>query len=196
MTEDYLRYCDLEKYLFEDVRLRFHAEGKLDAFDLLSIIIWKANRSKSRLAQRLMRLVSDGSLETAASQFTTALFTAESPEKRLLLAMKDWGFRLPMASAILTVLWPEEFTVYDVRVCGELAGANLENFKRLVNLAPGRVWTKYCEYREAVRRSVTEPLTLRDKDRFLWGRSAAKQLIEDISKGFAKTGGQADEGAA
>jgi len=29
-----------------------------------------------------------------------------------------------------------------------------------------------------------------------WGRSAAKQLIEDISKGFAKTGAQDDEGAA
>jgi len=146
------------------------------------------------LARRLIQKA--GSLDAAAEQLTKALYSEKSNEDRLSLALKVWGFRLPMASAILTVLWPEEFTVYDVRVCGELAGANLENFKRLVNLAPGRVWTKYCEYREAVRRSVTEPLTLRDKDRFLWGRSAAKQLIEDISKGFAKTGGQADEGAA
>jgi hypothetical protein len=31
--------------------------------------------------------------------------------------MRDWGLRLPMASAILTILYPEDFTVSDVRVC-------------------------------------------------------------------------------
>jgi hypothetical protein len=64
MTNDYLKYYDLEKYLFEDVRQRFHKEGKLDAFDLFSIVIWKANRSKSRLAHRLAKKA--GTLEAAA----------------------------------------------------------------------------------------------------------------------------------
>jgi hypothetical protein len=105
MTNDYLRYYDLEAYLFEDVRQRFHKEGKLDAFDLFSIIIWKANRDKSRLAKKLAKKA--GSLEGAAAQFTNALFSAKSAEARLLLAMKEWGFYLPMASSILSVLWPK-----------------------------------------------------------------------------------------
>ena len=31
--------------------------------------------------------------------------------------MRDWKLRLPTASAVLTVLYPEDFTVYDQRVC-------------------------------------------------------------------------------
>src|SRR5437867_696067 len=52
MTDDYLRYYDLQSYLFQDVREHFLRQGQLDAFDLFSIIMWKANRSKSTLARR------------------------------------------------------------------------------------------------------------------------------------------------
>jgi len=31
--------------------------------------------------------------------------------------MKEWDLALPMASAILSVCWPDDFTVYDYRVC-------------------------------------------------------------------------------
>ena len=60
---DYLRYYDLETYLFEDVRRRFHAERSLSAFDFFSIVIWKANRAKSKIAHRL--------LSKAASEIST-----------------------------------------------------------------------------------------------------------------------------
>ena len=190
MTENYLRYYDLETYLFEDVRQRFLKERRLDAFDLLSIIIWKAERSKSKLAHRLMKQADNeaaepGSrLEAAADQFTRALFEAKSPEERLLLAMETWGFRLPTASAILTVLWPEEFTVFDVRVCDELACAQLGDFRRLGNISPKRIWQEYCKYRKAVESAVPQQRILRDKDQFLWGRSSARQLVKDIANGF------------
>jgi hypothetical protein len=75
MTDDFLGYYDLEKYLFEDVARRFQKDGKLDAFDLFSIIIWKAERAKSKLAKRL--IAKTGNLELAAKRFTTALFQAE-----------------------------------------------------------------------------------------------------------------------
>jgi hypothetical protein len=177
MTNDYLRYYNLEHYVFEDVHQRFHREGKLDAFDLFSIIIWKANRSKSQLARRLIK--KSRNLDRAASQFTRALYKASSAEARLLVAMKDWGFYLPMASSILSALWPEEFTVYDSRVCDELG-----DFHKLNNLGPHKVWAGYCLYRDAVHRAVPGSLLLRDKDRYLWGRSAARQLVHDIEAGF------------
>ena len=177
MTDDYLRYYHLETYLFEDVRAHFFRDRKLNAFDLFSIIIWKANRAKSLLARRLVRKC--GSLEAAAEQFTTELFDAPTAEARLLVAMGGWGFYLPMATAILSVLWPDEFTVYDVRVCNELG-----KFHSLGNVKADRVWDGYCEYRDAVNRAVAGHLVLRDKDRYLWGRSAARQLVQDIVNGF------------
>ncbi|HYX71330.1 MAG TPA: hypothetical protein VE732_01045 [Nitrososphaera sp.] len=51
---DYLKYFDRERYLFEDVHQRFHAEHSLGAFDFFSIIIWKANRAKSKIALKLL----------------------------------------------------------------------------------------------------------------------------------------------
>jgi hypothetical protein len=96
--------------------------------------------------------------------------------------MKEWGFYLPTASAILTVLWPEEFTVFDIRVCDEL-----KEFHHLAHAEAERVWPDYCRYREAVHRAVPSSLSLRDKDRLLWGRSAASQLERDIACGFSPT---------
>jgi hypothetical protein len=48
------------------------------------------------------------------------------------------------------------------------------------------LWSKYGEYREAVKRTVPQHGALRDKDRFLWGRSAAWQLVADIASGFSR----------
>jgi hypothetical protein len=43
MTDDFLRYYDLEAYLFQDVAQRFQKDGKLDAFDLFSISSGRQN---------------------------------------------------------------------------------------------------------------------------------------------------------
>jgi hypothetical protein len=184
MTEDYLSYYDLETYLFNTIHARFHKEQKLDSFDLFSIIIWKANRSKSKLAHRLIKKTR--SLDAAADQFTHALFEADSHEARLKLAMESWGFYLPMASAILTVLWPDDFTVFDSRVCQELSLLKLGDFSNLGNLIVKNLWPKYCAYCEAVKKAVPQYSSLRDKDRFLWGQSAARQLVIDVKNGFLR----------
>lgn len=49
------RYYDLESYLLGEVRSRFASEGSLGAFDFFSIVIWKANRAKSKIAELLRR---------------------------------------------------------------------------------------------------------------------------------------------
>jgi len=81
-----------------------------------------------------------------------------------------------------SILWPDEFTVYDVRVCGELPG-----FDNLDNLGSfDKKWARYCEYRNAVRAAVPQKESLRDKDRCLWAQSAIRQLNEDIEAGFTR----------
>jgi len=92
------------------------------------------------------------------------------------------GFRLPMASAILTVLYPEDFTVYDVRVCEALA-----DFKDAQNSTRYEVlWSRYSKFIEAVRAAVPGQSALRDKDRYLWGKSFAEQLESDVASGFQR----------
>lgn len=180
---DYLRYYDLEAFLFEDVHRRFHADGFLSAFDFFSIVIWKANRAKSKIAHRLLSKAEVDDLDVAVGNLSKSLFEAEAPRERLRILMEDWGLLLPMASAILTVLWPDDFTVYDVRACNQLG-----KFHQLANWTRfDRIWPHYEEFREAVHKAGPERLSLRDKDRYLWAQSSALQLQENIAKCFTKT---------
>lgn len=175
---DYVQYASLGSYLFDTVQPRFTKQGFLDAFDFFSIVIWKANRSKSKIAKRLSN---EGkvSLEVSVKNLTQEISQAQTPKERLrVLRLK--GFRMPMASAILTVLYPEEFTIYDRRV-REALGIPRVNF-------PARnfelVWTRYQNYKAQVETSTPSGLTLRQRDLYLWGKSRADQLTKDIADGF------------
>lgn len=116
---DFLRLYHLEAYLFGEVTKRFQADGTLSAFDFFCIVIWKANRAKSKGATR-MKNKGHSDLVTAVDALLRAVRGAADNRGRLRVLVEEWRFRLPMASAILSVLYPEEFTVYDVRVCNVL----------------------------------------------------------------------------
>lgn len=177
---DYVQYYDLESYLFNVVSTRYSQSKTLSAFDFFSIVIWKANRAKTLIARRLLKHgQGHESLETAVAKLMAEISCAQGAKERLSVLIKQWGFRLPMASAILTVLFPNEFTVYDIRVCEELGGyknADSENFDFL--------WLRYHAYTEAVKKAAPEYPLLRDKDRYLWGKSAASQLHSDLGACF------------
>jgi hypothetical protein len=177
---DYRRYYDLEEYLFGEANSRFKANRQISAFDFFCIVIWKANRAKSRIANLLLTKFDD--LEKAVAQLTSTLAEEKNKKARLKILLSDWGFRLPMASAILTVLAPEEFTVYDIRVCNSLG-----NFHKTQDRPDfDELWSEYQNYIEAVRDAVAEPYELRDKDKWLWGKSFYRQLGEDIETRFTK----------
>lgn len=183
---DYVKYYSLEQYLFEVVHPRFRSVDCLSGFDFFSIIVWKANRAKSKVARRLVekdvRKRSD--LDEICRDLTRTIHEAPSPREHLEVLMVDWGFRLPMASAVLTVLWPDEFGVYDVRVCDEL-----EAHHRLANrIRFESIWAGYEKYLNDVRSAVPASHSLRDQDRYLWGQSAALQLESDIRDCFGVTG--------
>lgn len=73
-----------------------------------------------------------------------------------------------MASAILTVLYPDRFTVYDFRACGELG---LDDFSS----RQGQIDKYFSVFLPKVI-AVRGPKSLRDKDRYLWGKSAYRSL--------------------
>lgn len=70
-------------------------------------------------------------LDDAVKNLTEKISKAPDNKKKLRLLVVDWGFQLPMASAILTVLYPNDFTVYDVRVCDELN--EFHGLKHMIN---------------------------------------------------------------
>src|SRR5205823_4324908 len=106
---DFRAYYDLEGYLFETVSVRFADHGTLSAFDFFCIVIWKANRAKSRVARRLLAHGPYHDLDSAVSALLAEISTAATAKDRLCVLIQGWGLLLPMASAILTVLFPEEF---------------------------------------------------------------------------------------
>jgi len=184
---DYGQFYDLESYLFKTVSDKFREQGFLCAFDFFCIIIWKANRAKSKIAQKIMDISSDslsgGSLEERVHYLTKTLSERQTPKDRLRYLLNDLKFRLPMASAILTVLYPDEFTIYDVRVCNQLSGK--ERHLRLVNRSDfEEVWEGYMAFKKAVEDAVPHVSGLRDKDRYLWGKSFYEQLSTDIRNEF------------
>ena len=178
---NYVDYYHLERYLFETVSPRFCSVKSLNAFDFFCIVIWKANRAKSKIAARLLshgHKTIDGAVQSLLSEVSST----ESPSAKLSVLVNGWGFRLPMASAILTVLYPDVFTVYDVRVCDVISDFHALN--GIVN--PERLWDGYARYCKAVEAAAPLGLSLRDKDRWLWGKSFATQLQDSIASKFSR----------
>jgi hypothetical protein len=174
----------LENYLFGTVGPTFRNTGDLSAFDLFVIVIWKANRSKSKIAKRLLKqsISKQEDLDAVVGRLAKQLYQAADPKERLRILLEDWGFLLPMASAILTVLYPDDFTVYDVRVCSELG-----DFERLANRTFEPLWAGYQDFVAAVRHATPDGLSLRNCDRWLWAKSFADQLESDIHRQFNKS---------
>jgi hypothetical protein len=146
---DYLKLYDLERYLFDDVTTAFRINRKLSAFEFFCIIIWKANRAKSKIALKLLAhdTRAGNDLNTIVEHLTSEIAKAQDDGARMRILNKDWEFRLPMASAILTVLYPNSFTVYDVRVCDELQNHhNVQHKTRFDHL-----WAGYQKYLADVR---------------------------------------------
>jgi len=182
---DYSRLYDLENYVFTEVNSAFHRNGQLNASEFFCIIIWKANRSKSKIASLLTRSPSltRESLEQAVESLTRGLYSLPDGKHRLRYPMRDWGFRLPMATAILSTLYPDEFTVYDSRVCDMVSFGH--DFVHKTN--PDSVWSGYQELKSRVCDHTPMCASLRHKDRYLWGKSFWQDLQEDLNEGFVKS---------
>jgi hypothetical protein len=162
---DFRQFYFLEKYLFDVVGPRFLA--RINSVDFFMIIAWKSNRAKTRVRDRLKRHA-NGNFSKAVVQIARALSSAKTARERLELLMQDWGLRLPMASAILTVLYPDEFTVYDYRVCEALNRPYKD-----------KSFPEYQSYKSEVIKNTPPNLSLRDRDRYLWGKSFWKHAKAD-----------------
>jgi hypothetical protein len=56
---------------------------------------------------------------------------------------EDWDFYLPVASAILSVFWPDEFSIYNVRVCDQLGRFRGLGSKTAFRACEGGKWNSF-----------------------------------------------------
>lgn len=87
---DYLRLYYLEAYIFGEVTKRFQKDGTLRAFDFFCIVIWKANRSKSKVAARL-RTKNHSTLTAAVDALLRAVGSAPDNRGRLRVMIVEWA---------------------------------------------------------------------------------------------------------
>jgi len=170
-----LAYYNPETYLFPLIERRFAENGSLDARALHLIIDWKASRARTLHRDRL--IAASGSFEAAAEGIAADLRTAPGPEQRLQALLTTWGFRLPTASAILAVLYPDTFTVYDIRVCNILGRFHGLGDRRW---SPA-LWSEYQAFAAAVRSAAPAGLSLRDCDRWLWGKHKQAAMTQELA---------------
>jgi hypothetical protein len=164
-----------ETFLFPALARSFVSTGRLEPMALYLILDWKASRARTKHRSRLERIA--GSFDAAVTKIAADLHTATGPEQQLELLLINWGFRLPTASAILAVLYPDTFTVYDIRVCNAL-----QAFHQLGTMKwSPKAWGEYQRFIVAVRAAAPGGLSLRDCDRWLWGRDKHVALLKELA---------------
>lgn len=165
----YIKYYWLEREFFPEIHEFFHKEHYLTPEQFFSIIFWKSIRPRKKIKNGLLK--TGDSLTEAVRKLTKEIFDADTREEKLEVVFKRRGFKLAMASALLAVLYPDDFTVYDYRVRDQLKYEDISSRKKVVKL--------YFEFVELVKKS-SPGFSLRDCDRNLW----AKSWHEDLQKFF------------
>lgn len=165
--EKYLKYYFLENYLFSEVAKDFQKRGYLTPEEFFAIVIWKSNRAKTNIKRGVEK-----SKKTIRS-ITSEVFQVKTPEQKITALTSIPSIGIPMASAILTVCYPDDFTVADYRAC-----AALKNFGEEIIGNPTAKISTYFEYLEKCKKLARKyNFSLRDFDRILW----AKDFYEGIN---------------
>jgi hypothetical protein len=181
-VEQGLDCYDPKKWVFPKIRERLSNHQGLSKRDVLLILKWKLGRIKGSNAEA----VSDASLK----EINEAIVDARKTDGAIdaLKALDNIpGIGLATATAILTVCYPESFTIIDERVLAslDLYPSGYEKKKRKKKKYSTDDWTAKTyvdEYLPRVReRKEQWSRTLRETDQALWGLSV-NQRIEKIIK--------------
>src|SRR3989338_10895420 len=157
-----LKYYFLENYLFNDVHKNFQKREHLTPEEFFAIVIWKSNRAKTNVRRGIIKS------KRTVRAITSEIFRAKTPKQKLdvFLSPKIPSIGIPIASAILTVCYPNDFTVADYRAC-----ASLKDFGGEIIGNPTAKISVYFEYLEKCKELARKyKLSLRNFDRILWAK--------------------------
>lgn len=166
----------MEDFLFENISKNFKENHYLTKEEFLAIVVWKRKPS----AKKIVDSMNETSISVDA--LTKSIFNASTPEEKLkiLLSVKQIG--IAIASAILTVCYPNDFTVVDYRALNSLKKLDISCSKR-----PTEQIEDYLEYVNVCKKESGERgFLLRDFDRMLWamdfyeGENGLKYLVDRL----------------
>lgn len=194
-TKDYLKYYwREEKYLEDEIRPAFVRNHFLTPEQFFAIIRWKFPGLGS-IPIRNALLRKNPSLKDAVKQLTGGIANAKTRKEKLRCLLPSQseknGIRLAMASAILTVLYPKQFSVYDRNVRKQLKHPTKKD-KTYPDItdSPKAVERYIDEYLAQVQEFAnTNHCSLRNADRTLWGKSWHEDLqdfVKDENKPIVK----------
>ena len=127
----YVRQYDPEKYLFEDIGPRVKERGYFKFSEFYEICMWKSVRPKKKY------LKNKNSIEKMSGE----AFLEKDDVKQIKILCKLNGVGVPIASALLTVVYPEKYAVIDIR-CLKILKSNNE----VIGAYPSfKNWKKYLE---------------------------------------------------
>jgi len=174
---------DPESRVFPEIRKRLSKGEGLTKRDVLLILKWKLGRIKGSNA----KTVSDENLK----KINKAIVDAKKPEKAVA-ALKSLdkipGIGVATATAILTVCFPDTFTIIDERVLEslELFPRWYEKKKKQKEKYSTADWTAkgyVQEYLPRVREYKDRwNKALREVDQVLWGLSVNRRVEKVIKK--------------
>jgi thermostable 8-oxoguanine DNA glycosylase len=146
----------LERFIFTELSEKVRWNGQVDPEDFFKICEWKSTRTKT--------LVRTNPREHIQEVTRLAFSSRESLRVPLLCILN--GVRIPTASAILTVWHPDEYTVYDVRVCDAMLSLSHHLLTDEVVEVARKSYSKYLEVARQI--AIEFDVSLRDLDKTLW----------------------------
>lgn len=176
--QNYSKYYFLENYLFGEVGVNFIGKKSLTPFDLFAIAIWKANRNKGRIKKGIQD--HKASVREISEILASVDSKNEESKRNALkqLTTKDIpGIKIPVASAFLSVLFPNDFTIVDGRIIDAC-----KDYKIPCEPDPRRNVDSYFKYLNYCKNNFKSLgfKSLRDFDQALWGYSFCKELKEYV----------------
>jgi hypothetical protein len=169
--------------VFPKIREKVSKQQGLSKRDILLILKWKLGRIKGSNAET----VSDANLEKINEAIVDAR-KADGAIDALKALDKIPGIGLATATAMLTVCYPDSFTIIDERVLGslDLYPSGYEKKKKKKKKYSTDDWTAKSyvdEYLPRVReRKAQWSRTLRETDQALWGLSVNQRIEKVIKK--------------
>ncbi len=150
--KEYLKYYFLEKYLFGEVSKNFRDKGSLTPEEFFAIVIWKRNASKTRIKEGIGKYREQ--YGKTIKNITEDIYSAESLKQKLniLAPRKIYGIGISFASAILTVCYPNDFTIADYRA-----------FNSLIKLLDKKEFSDIKEKFKGLKKYIDKYLKRRDK---------------------------------
>ena len=192
--EKYLKYYFLEDYLFNDVHKNFKNYGYLKPEEFLTIVIWKSNRAKTKFKIKSRGKLNAEKIETTTKELHSLAKNCEENERKILDVITGLsGVGIPVASAIITVCYPNYFTIVDYRAKTSLIkylnhkkGIG-SDYKKIFGADPQSSKKAYLAYCRLCRHEAEKlKITLRDFDRMLFGmdfyngKNGLRDLVKEL----------------